>query len=278
MSDITVLMSVYKSEKPDFLNKSLQSIWDDQELKPCKIVLVQDGPISDELYQVIFKWQSAVGDRFVLIRNEKNIGLTKSLIEGLQVIDTKYVARMDSDDISYPGRFKKQMEFLESHPEIAVVGCSIQEFSESQGDMGIRRFPLSTKDTKKCIYKANPLAHPAVMMRRRMFDEGISYNSNYRTTQDLALWFDVLSAGYEVANLEEVLLRFRREDNIYHRRSNWKDSWLEFKIHEKGIYKLYGFSPYKSLFPVARFMVRFLPSSILKKLYNGKLREKVTKS
>jgi glycosyltransferase involved in cell wall biosynthesis len=270
-------MSVYKSEKPDFLNRSLQSIWEDQELKPRKIVLIQDGPISDELYQVIAKWQSVVGCSFVLIRNEKNIGLTKSLIKGLQVIDTKYVARMDSDDISYPERFKKQFDFLEKHPEIAVVGCSIQEFSESQGDMGIRRFPQTTTDAKKCIFKANPLAHPAVMMRRSMFDEGISYNPNYRTTQDLALWFDVLAAGYEVFNIDEVLLRFRREDNIYHRRTNWKDSWLEFKIHEKGIYKLYGLSPYKSIFPIARLILRLMPSSILKYAYNSNFRESIIK-
>ena len=278
MSDISVLMSVYKSEKPEYLNKSLQSIWEDQIEKPHKIVLVQDGPLSDDLKSVISNWKSIIGDSFTLIKNEKNIGLTKSLIRGLEVIDTKYVARMDSDDISLPERFVKQVAFLDSHPKIAVVGCNIQEFSETRGNMGIRRFPQTTIEAKNTIYKANPLAHPAVMMRKSMFDEGVSYNPNYRTTQDLALWFDVLSAGYEVANIDEVLLKFRREDSIYHRRSNWKDSWLEFKIHEKGIYKLYGIAPYKSLFPVARFMIRFLPSSVLKKLYNGKLREKVANS
>lgn len=278
MSDISILMSVYKSEKPAFLNRSLQSVWDDQSLKPDKIVLVQDGPVGDELSEVLNQWRKKLGDNLCLLKNDINIGLTKSLIKGLSQISTKYVARMDSDDISLPERLQKQFVFLEENPNVSVVGCDIQEFSLKNDNMGVRRFPRNTEGAKNNIYKANPLAHPAVMMRKSMFDEGISYNPNYRTTQDLALWFDVLAAGYEVANINEVLLKFRREDDVYHRRTNWNDSWLEFEIHEKGIYKLYGFSPYKSLFPVARFVIRFLPSSILKNLYNGKLRERITKS
>ena len=275
MSDISILMSVYKSEKPAFLNRSLQSVWDDQSLKPDKIVLVQDGPVGDELSEVLNQWRKKLGDNLCLLKNDINIGLTKSLIKGLAQITTKYVARMDSDDISCPERLKKQFEFLENNPEIAIVGCDIQEFSEKDDNMGVRKFPRTTQEAINTIYKANPLAHPAVMIRMSMFDEGISYNPNYRTTQDLALWFDALAAGYKVANLNEVLLKFRREDGIYHRRANWKDSWLEFKIHEKGILKLYGFAPYKSLFPIARFLIKFLPSSLLKCLYNVNLREKL---
>lgn len=275
MSDISLLMSVYKSEKPAFLNRALQSVWDDQSLKPDKIVLVQDGPVGDELSKVLSQWKEKLGDILCLLKNESNIGLTKSLIKGLAQITTKYVARMDSDDISCPERLKKQFEFLENNPEIAIVGCDIQEFSEKDDNMGVRKFPRTTQEAINTIYKANPLAHPAVMIRMSMFDEGISYNPNYRTTQDLALWFDALAAGYKVANLNEVLLKFRREDGIYHRRANWKDSWLEFKIHEKGILKLYGFAPYKSLFPIARFLIKFLPSSLLKCLYNVNLREKL---
>lgn len=275
MADISILMSVYKSEKPTFLNRALQSVWDDQSLKPNKIVLVQDGPVGDELNKVLNQWKEKLGENLCLLKNDINMGLTKSLIRGLSLITTKYVARMDSDDISLSDRLQKQLAFLEENPKISVIGCDIQEFSEKNDNLGIRRFPRNTEGAKNIIYKANPLAHPAVMMRKSMFDEGISYNPNYRTTQDLALWFDVLAAGYEVANLSEVLLKFRREDDIYHRRANWKDSWLELKIHERGIYKLYGLSPIKSLFPIARFAIRLLPGGVLKYIYNGKLRKKI---
>ena len=275
MKGISVLISVYKSEKADYLDRALRSVWDEQTLKPNKIVLVQDGPLGAELTLVINRWVNKLGEHILIIRNEKNIGLTKSLIKGISEIDTDYIARMDSDDITLPNRFEVQAEFLDKHPEIAVVGSDIIEFSDSTGDLGVRKYPRDTETAKKTIYKANPLAHPVVMMRKSMFDEGVSYNKNYRTTQDLALWFDVLTAGYEVANIEEPLLRFRRNDSVYHRRANWSDSWLELKIHEKGIWKLYGLSPYKSLFPLARFAIRLLPGSWIKKLYNGGLRKKI---
>ena len=270
---ISVLMSVYKSEKPSFLDRAIQSIWTDQTRRPDKIILVLDGPLGDDLLYVVKKWKCEIGPILKILVNSQNIGLTKSLINGLNEISSEYIARMDTDDISLPDRFEKQSQFLDEHPDISVVGSDIIEFSSNNDNFGVRRFPRTTKEAINTIYKANPLAHPAVMMRKSMFDNGISYNPNCRTTQDLALWFDVLTAGYEVANLGEVLLKFRREESIYHRRSNWKDSWLEFKIHEKGIYKLYGISPYKALFPVARLMIRFLPSIVLKFIYNGRLRK-----
>lgn len=183
---------------------------------------------------------------------------------------------MDSDDVSRPDRFAVQSEFLDTHKDVAVIGAYIQEFSDICENLGVRKFPLDTAGAKKLIYKANPLAHPAVMMRKSMFDDGISYDENYRTSQDLALWFDILTAGYNVANIDKVLLNFRRNDSVYKRRSNRKDSNLEFKVHEKGIYKLFGISPYKSLFPIARYILRLLPSSIIRMLYNGKIRRKLT--
>ena len=278
MAGISVLISVYKSEKAEYLERALTSVWEDQTLKPEKIVLIQDGPVGSELACIVNQWEKKLGEKLEVIRNEQNIGLTKSLIKGISVIKTDYIARMDSDDISLPERFTRQAEFLDSHHEISIVGSDIIEFSDTAGELGIRKYPRNTDDAIKTIYKANPLAHPAVMMRKSMFDAGVNYNADYRTTQDLALWFDVLSAGYKIHNIDTPLLKFRRDDAIYHRRSNMKDSWLELKIHERGIYKLYGLSPIKSLFPIARFTIRLLPGSILKYIYNGNVRKKIVEN
>ena len=266
-------MSVYKSEKAPFLDRAIKSIWSDQTCKPDKIVLVLDGEIGGDLYDIVKKWKIIIGSRLKLLVNKQNLGLTKSLIYGLSEIPSGYIARMDSDDISLPERFEIQSKFLDNHPDISIVGCNIQEFSSNNCNLSIRRFPTSTEDAIRSIYKANPLAHPAVMMRKKIFDDGISYNPKYRTTQDLALWFDVLVSGYKIHNIDDILLKFRREDDIYHRRANWKDALMEFMIHEKGIYKLYGVSPYKSLFPVARLVIKFLPDTLMKVIYNGKARK-----
>jgi glycosyltransferase involved in cell wall biosynthesis len=272
---ITVLMSVYKSEKPLYLERSLQSIWDDQVYKPEKIILVQDGPLSEDLYAVIDSWKCKLGNMLFIIVNDKNIGLTKSLIKGISEVRTKYIARMDSDDIAMPSRFEEQYNYLEANDNIAIVGCDILEFSDDNPNLGIRHFPRNTPKAIDTIYRANPLAHPAVMMRKQMFDDGINYNSDYRTSQDLALWFDALAAGYKIHNIGKVLLHFRRNDSVYRRRANWNDSILELKIHERGIKKLYGFSPYKSIFPLVRFVLKLLPYSIIKFIYNSSLRKAI---
>lgn len=274
---ISVLMSVYKSERPEYLERSLLSIWNEQTCKPSKIVLVQDGPVSEELMDVLEKWKRKLKDVLVLIVNQQNIGLTKSLNKGIRQITTDLIARMDSDDISLPDRFAKQVDFLEKNKDVSVVGCDIQEFSDTNEGLRVRQFPRDTEGAIASIYKANPLAHPAVMMRKKMFDEGITYNEHYRTSQDLALWFDVLAKGYKVANIDEVLLKFRRNDSVYQRRSNIKDRNLELLVHERGIRQLYGFAPIKSLFPIARYIMKFLPKTMIRALYNGNFRKSLVK-
>ena len=199
-------MSVYKSEKPAYLDRSLQSVWDDQTLKPDEIILVQDGPVGEELETVINKWKEKLAGTLVLLVNVTNLGLTKSLNKGIKVAKGEYIARMDSDDISLPDRFKLQVEYMESHPEISVLGGAIQEFNDKDGIIGERHFPADTASIKQYIHKASPVAHPAVMIRKTLFDEGVVYNEKYRTTQDLALWFDVLATGHLMANLKEFVL------------------------------------------------------------------------
>lgn len=272
MMKISVLMSVYKSEKPAYLDRSLQSVWDDQTLKPDEIILVQDGPIGEALASIINKWKDKLADTLVLLVNERNLGLTKSLNKGIKVAKGVYIARMDSDDISLPNRFQLQEEFLNNHPEVSVVGGAIQEFNDQDGIIGDRHFPADTPAIMNYIHKASPVAHPAVMIRKSLFDDGVLYNEAYRTTQDLALWFDVLASGYKMANLNEYVLQFRRERDVYQRRKNKKDSQMELGIHLRGIKKLFGFSPIKSLYPIARYTMRLLPKSIIHRIYNSKAR------
>ena len=275
---ISVLMSVYRSEKPAYLDRALFSIWNEQTRKPDEIVLVQDGPLGAELSEVIEQWQSKLGDVLILIKNEVNLGLTKSLNKGVNEAHGLYIARMDSDDISLPWRFRLQEEFLDANPSIAVVGGAIQEFNDNDGIIGERHFPQNTEEIRNYIHKASPFAHPSVMIRKSLFDEGVKYNEDYRTTQDLALWFDVLKTNHQVANLSEYVLQFRRNSGVYSRRKNRNDSLIEMKIHLRGIRELFGFSPLKSLFPIARYTMRLLPNSVINALYNSRIRGKLLKS
>ena len=271
---ISVLMSVYKSEKGDYLDRSLRSVWDDQTRKPEQIVLVEDGPLTEELYAVIDKWKERLGDKLVVCRNEQNLGLTKSLNKGIELITSDLIARSDSDDISAPQRFELQEKFFRENPEIDILGGSMQEFDDEHKCLNVRHYPLTHEEACKYIVKACPLAHPAVMMRRRIFDEGLRYDERYRMSQDIKLWYDAVLAGYRMANLPEIVLFFRQQGDVFRRRSRVK-AWNEFKIYMNGIYRMHGLFTLAYRYPIARYIFRNLPPSLVKKIYESGMRKKV---
>ena len=270
--NISVIMSVYKSEKPEYLDRSLQSVWDDQTCRPAQIVLIADGPLTEELDAVLAAWTEKLQDKLTICRNEVNLGLTKSLNKGLRHTTGEYIARMDSDDISHPSRFEIQSRFLAENPDIAVVGGSIQEFNDSSEYLNVRHYQTDPDAIRKYICKASPLAHPNVMMRREIFDSGITYDERYRTSQDIALWYDVLEKGYRISNVDEVTLYFRLADDVFKRRSRQK-AMNEFKIYMRGIYRLHGLFTPAYLYPMSRLIFRLLPKSLIKLIYNSPLRQ-----
>ena len=274
MSTISVIMSVYKSEKPAFFDISLQSIWTDQILKPDEIIIIKDGPLGKDLDSIIDQWKNTIGDKLKVLENKENIGLTKSLNKGIKVASSDYIARMDSDDISDPLRFTIQKEYLDSHPDVSVIGGSIMEFDSENHNLGIRKFPPDNNEVLKYIHKASPLAHPTVMIRKSIFDNGLQYNEKYRTSQDIALWFDVLKAGYKIGNLNNITLKFRRDGGVFKRRSKAK-AINELKIYLKGIYSLNGIVSWKYLFPIARFCFRMMPVSVVRYVYGTNVRTKI---
>lgn len=271
---ISVLMSVYKSEKSSYLDRALKSIWDDQTLKPDEIILVEDGPLGEDLNEVVDRWKERLSDRLVLLYNEVNLGLTKSLNKGIKYVRSEYIARMDSDDISDPLRFERQFNYLQEHRGIDVLGGALQEFNDENSNLNVRHYPLSPEQCREYIVKASPLAHPTVMMRRRIFDEGITYNEQYRTSQDIALWFELLSKGYSIANIPEVTILFRRDDAVFKRRNRSK-AINEFKIYMSGIKRLYGVYTFAYLYPMFRLVFRLLPTFVVKWIYGSSIRKRV---
>lgn len=275
---ISVLMSVYKSEKGEFLDRSLRSVWDDQTRKPEQIVLIEDGAIPEELELIIDSFQSRVNAsgvaKMVVVKLPVNGGLTKALNAGIKHVTGDLIARMDSDDISAPQRFELQEKFLLENPEIDILGGSMQEFDDEHECLNVRHYPLTHEDACKYIVKACPLAHPAVMMRRRIFDEGLHYDERYRMSQDIKLWYDAILAGYRMANLQEIVLFFRQQGDVFRRRSRVK-AWNEFKIYMNGIYRMHGLFTLAYRYPIARYVFRNLPPSLVKKIYESGMRKKV---
>lgn len=272
---IAVLMSVYKKDTPEYLDQAIHSIWAEQTRRPNQVVLVVDGAISNELQAVVSSWEERLKDVITIIRHEKNLGLTKSLNDGIQAINTDLIARMDSDDISCPQRFELQHRYLEEHPDIDIVGGSLQEFDDQHECLNIRHYPKTHEEAVNSMHKFCPLAHPTVMMRRRMFDEGLHYDERFRTSQDIALWFDAICAGYRMANLPDTTIHFRRAADVYKRRSRAK-AWNEFRIYISGVRRLHGFFTFKYAYPISRLFFRLMPIWVVRWGYQSKLRRMVT--
>ena len=271
---ISVLMSVYQSERGAFLDRSLQSVWYDQTRKPEQIVLVEDGPLTKELYAVIGKWKERVGEVLTLCVNKENLGLTKSLNKGLEAATGDLIARSDSDDISAPHRFEIQERFFLEHPDVDIIGGSMQEFDDENECLNVRHYPLTHEEACRYIVKACPLAHPSVMMRRRIFEGGLRYDERYRMSQDIKLWFDAILAGYRLSNVPDICLYFRQQGDVFRRRSRVK-AWNEFNIYMNGIYRMHGLFTLAYRYPIARYVFRNLPPSLVKRIYGSGMRKKV---
>ena len=205
MSSFSVLMSVYYKEQALYLKEALDSIWLNQILKPDQIVLVEDGPLTPELYEVIDEFQKEVGNVLTMVKNETNQGLAKALNKGIGFIRTDLIARMDSDDISDKRRFVYEIEYMDKHPDVMILGGSIQEMDENKNFLSQRHYPKMYEEVRKYIWRGSPVAHPTTVMRKCIF-QSLSYNEKVGQNEDLALWFNALEKGIKIENIEEVII------------------------------------------------------------------------
>lgn len=221
----SVLMSVYRRTNPIFLDEALKSIWDHQHLKPSQIVLIQDGPISKETDQVLLRWNKRLGTKFTLFRFEVNNGLASALNKGLTLCRYELVARMDDDDISLPGRFRQQIKYFLSHPNIGVLGTQVEERDQSlKRVLAYRKVPISNKDILSFSKKRSPVNHPSVMFKKSIVLSVGGYPSLY--PEDWPLWGLLLSRQVIFSNLSETQVIMRAQDAISNRRG------LKFLIGE----------------------------------------------
>lgn len=271
---ISVLMSVYKYEKAVCLDRALRSVWDDQILKPDEIILIEDGPLGQELLDVIGKWKVSLSEHLIVLRNENNIGLTRSLNKGIQYAKGDYIARMDSDDISYPERFDMQFRYMMKNQNVSVLGGGIQEIDENDNWGHLRLYPVKMSMIVKYITKANPLAHSTTFIRRKIFDDGFLYDERFRKNQDLDLWFRLLNAGYEISNLPFPVLYFRRTSDTYSKRSSYISLKSELKIYAYGIHLLYGNFTWRYIYPVTRLIIKLLPPVFIGFVYKNLFKKK----
>lgn len=268
MKTIAVLLPVYKNDKPEYLKKSVESILA-QKNCDIHIFIGVDGPVGDDLKSLLNSY--ATDGRVEPVWFEENRGLA-CVLNDLVALSKKgeyeFYARMDADDISLPGRFEKQVKYLEEHPDVDVVGGAIEEIDGEDNLRGKRvEYPLTHEDCKKFFRYRDPLAHPAVMFRARYFEKVIDgYRNEYRKNQDTMLWFDGFMNECVFANLSDTVLHFRVNDDFYNRRNGWKRAKQMLRDRLK-MNKALGYDLSANLFALAMFCMTVSPSWVKKFLY-----------
>lgn len=217
MEKYSVLMSLYEKENPEFLRASLDSMLN-QTILPDEIVLVEDGPLTGELQDVVNEYRNNNSDLLNIVVNEQNLGLGMSLNKGLKACKNELVARMDTDDIAVSNRCEKQINFFASNPSVTIVGGQIAEFNTSPKEItGRRVVPENDRDIKCFMRKRCPFNHMTVMFKKSDIMRAGNYKDWY-WNEDYYLWIRLALKNYQFANLPDTLVYARTGEGMYQRR------------------------------------------------------------
>lgn len=270
----SVLMSIYFKEEPKYLDLCLKSILVEQTLLPDEIVMVKDGKLTRELEKVLSKYDKQFPNIFNFIPLEENVGLGNALQIGLEECSYDLVMRMDTDDICMPGRFEKQIEYMNKNKDVTIVGGFIGEFKETPDEeLRLKQMPTSYQDVVKYAKFRNPLNHMTVCFRKKDILEVGNYQPLFYL-EDHYLWSRVLVAGKKIENIPEVLVCARIGNGFEERRGNkkyiagWKK--LQKYLYDNKFINL--FQKMRNLLGMYVFI--YVPGDVRSFFYNKILRRK----
>lgn len=271
MEKYSVLMSLYKKENPTFLKLAIDSMLQ-QTILPDEIVIVEDGPLTEELYNAIDNYILKYPDLFTIVKNEINLGLGLSLNNGLKICKNELVARMDTDDISKPCRCEKQLSVFKTNPELTIVGSYIDEFKDDISNViSVRKVPCETKEIYNYAKRRSAFNHPVVMYKKSKVLECGGY-SDLRRNQDVDLFGRMLFSGHKAKNIDEALLWFRNNNDLAKRRRSWENTISYIKTIKK-FWKM-GYSNFNDFLVVsiAQLTMYILPLKLQHLIYKKFLR------
>ena len=266
----SVLLSLYKSENPEYLKQALDSILG-QTILPDEIVIVRDGPITSEL-EVVLKEYCNKSDLFRIIPFSVNRGLGLALRDGVEACKYELIARMDTDDVCELDRFEKQLQYLKQNPDVALLGTAIDEFSEDINNPdSILVLPSKHNDIVNFAKFRNPFKHPTVFFKK----SAVIASGNYRHFlwfEDYDLFVRMIKFGFVTANLPNVLVHVRANQEQFARRGGLEYAKKDYEF-EKFLYRLHLIGRlefYRNV--LMRVLVRILPNNLRTFLYRIILR------
>lgn len=243
----------------DTLEKSLDSLLQ-QTFQNFVVIMCDDGS-KDDTYIVAQGFVKKYPDKFILLKNSINKGLTYTLNKCLEKAETKYVARQDGDDISYPDRFQKEYDFLEANSEYAFVSCAM-DFADENGIWNTGT--VINEPTIKNFIFGSPFCHAPSMIRTKDLKSIHGYRDIEKTrgVEDYDMWFRFYAAGYKGYNLNEPLYQMFDGMDAQNRRTfkrRLNESWVMYNG-----FKSVQVNPMYKLFAVKPIIVGLLPKDIYK--------------
>ena len=216
----SVSMAVYIRDDEKHFRTAVESVVE-QTMTPDEILIVVDGPITQQLDSSLADLQNSC-ETIRIIRLEKNMGHGKARQIGLENCRNELVALMDSDDISMPDRFEKQLECFSLNQDLAVVGGSIEEFIDlPEHVVGARSVPVSNGEIRKYAKYRCPMNQMTVMLKKSEALNAGGYIHWY-CDEDYYLWIRMIERGCVFHNIPEALVRVRVGNDMYQRRGGWE--------------------------------------------------------
>lgn len=218
----SLLLPVWQGDDPSFLRRAISSSVMEQSRRPAEVVVVRDGPVGQELGEVLAAFRKESPVPVVLVELAENVGLGQALDVGLSRCSNDVVARMDADDISLPHRFERQLPLVEAGMDL--VGAGLIEIGSDEHDvLGVRVPPTDDETIRRSSRFADPFNHPTVVYRRSAVSAAGGYQG-LNLLEDYWLFARMIAAGAAVANVAEPLVMYRVGAGAYERRGG-KELW-----------------------------------------------------
>ena len=189
---VSVVLPAYNEE--GYIHRSIDSILA-QTFSDFELILLDDGS-TDGTWRIMHAYKDPRIRRIQLGR----VGFTKALNHGLRLSRGDYIARMDADDESLPERLERQVEFLDMHPAVSILGTTYYRYDGLRNERYVRSFPQDDQDIRRALALYIPICHGSVMYRKAVIDKVGGYKENVDDLEDLELWLRA-APHFQFANL-----------------------------------------------------------------------------
>lgn len=266
MNRILVGVPVYSKTKIYEIKRCLDSLT--MQSYNADILVFLDGPVDQELKSFLTTFMKLHDG--IILESPDNRGLAASLntiIEWGLNRGYEFFARMDSDDISRKERFRYQINYLDTHPEISVLGGYCSEFGSNYAKK-LKKVPLCHEEIISFSKYRCPFIHPTVMFRFSLFAKGYRYSTNTHLTEDMSLWINlILSGEIKFANLDHVLLDYHIADETLTRRIGFAKALSEANERIRYLTHIKSKNPFNYLIVILRASINVLPLAVIRIVY-----------